>query len=118
MRHLPFSETFGGLWISASLLQIPSREALNTLTKLTRLLLPGGLLYLSLKEGFGESWQSDPYNWPRFFSLWQPAVLDRMLEDAGLHIVDSWIGIDSEEPWLIRFARKSVHHTHSFQLGQ
>lgn len=117
MRHLPFSETFGGLWISASLLHIPRDETPNTLMELTRLLLPGGLLYLSLKEGFGESWKTNPYNKPRFFCLWQPAALDGMLEQVGLQIVASWNGIGREDTWLIRFARKAIHQTHPIQLG-
>lgn len=108
MRHLPVAPCIGGLWVSASMLHLDRGDALITVQRFARALLPGGLIYLSLKLGTGEGWSQDLYDKPRYFSYWQPAQVDGLLETAGFSIVDGWQGEGVVDQWLIRFARKSA----------
>ena len=109
MMKLPLSESAGGLWCCASLLHLKRDEMPFALKELSRVLVRNGLLYLSVKEGDGHRWSNAPYggNARRFFTLWKPSDLDRLIQDAGFRILDStmesWTG---ESPWLARFAAR------------
>jgi len=110
MRSLPLAPKIGGLWVSASLLHIPRAEVPAILSAFANILVPGGLLYLSLKAGQGSEWTTDSHGQPlpRYFVYWQPAELDSALQQAGFHVVDGWTSPASESmSWLIRFARKA-----------
>ena len=107
MRYLPVAPCIGGLWVSASLLHLDRQDLPATLERFADALVPGGLLYLSLKIGEGDGWNYKLYNRPRHFTYWQPEKLDPLLDDVGLQIVDGWEGDGEIEHWLIRFARKS-----------
>ena len=106
MRHLPLPSKIGGLWVSASMLHLNRQDVPTTLEKFAGALLPGGLLYLSLKNGRGEGWNNNLYDRPRYFTYWQPEELDQLLKAVGLHIVDGWDGDGKMDRWLFRFARK------------
>jgi len=106
MRYLPVAARIGGLWVSASMLHLEKADTTSTVRRFGQALVPGGLLYLSLKLGTGDGWSQDLYDKPRFFSYWQPAEVDSLLEAAGFSIVDGWQGNGVEDQWLIRFARK------------
>lgn len=108
MRCLPVTARIGGLWVSASLLHLDRGDSSLALQRFAHFLLPGGLLYLSLKLGSGDGWSQDLYGKPRYFSYWQPAEIDSLLKTAGFRIVDGWQGDGVEDQWLIRFARKST----------
>lgn len=55
MRDLAFApESFDGIWACASFLHVPRRQALGTMWGIARRLKPGGILYLSVKEGTEE----------------------------------------------------------------
>ncbi|KAA3664304.1 MAG: class I SAM-dependent methyltransferase [Chloroflexi bacterium] len=108
MRHLPLRTCADGLWVSASLLHIPHNEVPATLREFHRVLRPDGILYLAVKLGEGELWteKSHGHDLPRYFSLWQPEELDRMLETAVFTIIDGWLNEQTRSPWIIRFAQK------------
>ncbi len=62
MRRLDFpTGHFQGAWCMASLLHLPKHEALGVLGEIRRVLVPGGVLHLSLQEGDGEGWETAPY---------------------------------------------------------
>jgi len=110
MRALPIAASMGGLWVSASLLHMPRFEVPGILTGFAEALVPGGLLYLSLKAGQGSEWTSNAHGQSllRYFVYWQPSELDIALEQAGFQVVDGWSSPVSESTtWLIRFARKN-----------
>ncbi len=52
--EMEFSEAFDGVWACASLLHVPKRQLSNVMRRCVRALRPGGVFYLSLKEGEGE----------------------------------------------------------------
>jgi SAM-dependent methyltransferase len=125
MRHLPLASGVGGLWAGASLLHLPRQEVPAILRHFAGFLVPGGLLYLSLKAGQGAEWtaQSHGVPLPRYFVYWQPEALDQALRDAGFQIVDGWLSPADQaaggQPtgWLIRFARKA-RPGNSFAVSQ
>jgi ubiquinone/menaquinone biosynthesis C-methylase UbiE len=109
MMKLPFGESAGGLWCCASLLHLQRDEMPLALEEFARVLVQNGLLYLSVKEGDGHRWSNASYggNARRFFTLWKPSDLDRLIQDAGFRILystmESWTG---ESVWITRFAAK------------
>ena len=50
---------YDGIWACASLLHLPLSEILGALNRLWKALKPGGVLYLSFKEGEGEREKDD-----------------------------------------------------------
>ena len=54
MRNLPLSATAVGIWACASLLHLPQTAVPATLREFARVLQPGGILYLSVKQGEGD----------------------------------------------------------------
>ena len=108
MSQLPFTQLFGGLWISASLLHLPRNEVPLVLAGFTRVLNTGGIMYLSLKRGQGQGWEYGDYDRSRFFTYWQASAIDACITSAGFQIVDGWQGPGVRDEWLIRFARKNA----------
>ncbi|UCG22696.1 MAG: methyltransferase domain-containing protein [Chloroflexota bacterium] len=109
MRHLPLAGRIGGLWVSASFLHVTRNQAPAVLQGFADALVPGGILYLSLKFGQGAEWTSESHGTPlpRYFVYWRPAEVDGLLRKAGFRTVDGWLSPANEETrWLIRFARK------------
>jgi SAM-dependent methyltransferase len=108
MRRLPVRDcAFDGLWVCASFLHIPKRDALLVAREFRRALRPGGVLYLAVKGGDGERWVDHPSGLPRFFAFYQEDELDRLLAAAGFDVRERWIGADSlgrPEPWISRLA--------------
>jgi hypothetical protein len=89
---------------------MPRVEVPGILAGFAKALVPGGLLYLSLKAGQGSEWTTSAHGQtlPRYFVYWQPSELDAVLRQAGFQVVDGWASPVSESTtWLIRFARKS-----------
>ena len=84
MRSLGFAaEAFDGLWACASFLHVPREDALGTLKEFHRVLRPEGICFLSVKRGDGEM-HSDAYEGDRRrFTLYQPAELRELAENAG-----------------------------------
>ena len=108
MRQLPVGECVDGLWVNASLLHIPRNEVLATMQEFYRVLHSDGILLLAVKHGEGELWTEKSYghDLPRFFTLWQPEKLDKVIESAKFTIVDGWLDTNAPTPWIIRFAKK------------
>lgn len=86
IRHLNFStESFRGVWCRAVLLHLNDADILKALREYYRVLEPGGVLALSMKEGEGseervEAFSSDA---ARFFNYKTLATIRPMLEEAG-----------------------------------
>jgi ubiquinone/menaquinone biosynthesis C-methylase UbiE len=107
MRRLPVSSAaLDGLWVCASFLHIPRRDAPDVLGEMRRALRPGGLLYLGVKQGRGERWvEQDAQR--RYFSFYTEAELDTLLEASGFATVEGWTDPDSRgrpEAWIGRLA--------------
>jgi 2-polyprenyl-3-methyl-5-hydroxy-6-metoxy-1,4-benzoquinol methylase len=65
-QDLAFRDEYDGIWACASLLHVPKRDVPDVLNRFTQALKPGGVLYISLKEGQGERTEEDG----RFFNYY------------------------------------------------
>jgi len=101
VRALPFaSDTLGGIWACASLLHLPKRDLPAALTEMRRV-LGHGHVYLSLKEGEGESWRRDDRGQCRFFAYYGLPEVETALERAGFRVIDCRLEADSRRPDLV-----------------
>lgn len=88
MRALGFAaHSFDGLWACGSLIHVPKAEVLATLRGFRRILKPGGLLFLSVKEGKREVWAMSEGEHRFVVYYYQVGELRRLVEEAGFEIV-------------------------------
>lgn len=87
-------ETFDGVFAQASLLHIPKKEAGEVVKKMANRLVPGGFLYIAVKESREdkpdervEREDDYGYEYERFFSYFTMEELECYLTEAGLEIV-------------------------------
>ena len=72
-EELTFENAFDGIWACASLVHVPQRDVPDIVRRFMGALAPGGVLYLSLREGEGERIEPDG----RFYSYYTaPAFRD------------------------------------------
>jgi len=85
LRTPPFADaSFDGVWAMASLLHIETRELNTTLAGLLRILLPGGILFASVKRGHGMVRDDDG----RWFTLHDETSWSGYLGAAGFEILE------------------------------
>ncbi len=99
MTALPFSgSSFEAAWVNASLLHLQRSSAPGVLAGINALLKPGGVLYLSLKEGEGEIWEQREGQ--RFFTFYQIEETIQLLEQAGFSLLKTWTEPAKSFNWL------------------
>ena len=109
MRQLPVRDgACDGLWVCASFLHIPKRDALEVLRAFHQALRPDGMLYISVKKGDGERWVGKEPQVQRFFAFYQADELDDLLAAACFTVQEAWLNPDSlgRESWLNRLASR------------
>lgn len=108
MRRLPFARAAAGLWVNASLLHLPRMDVPAALRGFAAVLRVNGILFLTVKEGAGERFETRPYGdaYPRRFTFWHGDALDAALAGAGFRVVEASLD-HGGDAWLVRFARKS-----------
>ncbi|WP_425098096.1 class I SAM-dependent methyltransferase [Tropicibacter sp. S64] len=72
--------SFDGVWANFSLLHAPRKALPRHLREIARILRPGGLFHIAVKEGTGE--RRDRIG--RLYSYYTEGDLTRLLKDAGL----------------------------------
>lgn len=101
-QQMKYRQAFDGIWACASLLHVPHRQIPGVLKRFATALRPGGLLYVSLKEGHGEKTTPDG----RFFSYFQPDEFEDALVATGhFEMIDTWLTYAPDSsgkdwPWL------------------
>lgn len=113
MRCLEFPvASHAGAWVSASFLHIPKQENLQVLRELARVLTPGGMLTLLVKEADNQADERyDPHPKDgslRFFARYRGSELWSLLEQVGFRVLlmasrtsefgDSWLGVLAQKP--------------------
>lgn len=84
MRQLAFpDQTFHGVWACASLLHIPHGQGLSTMKELARVTLPGGLLYVSVKDGEGQGFDERGI----FYAYYHLEEMGRLAEVSGFEVL-------------------------------
>lgn len=113
VRALTFDDaSFDGIWAQAVLMHLKRDELPRVLATFHRLLKPGGMLHVRVKEGEGEQWVTDKLSpsYKRFFSFFQPSEIERMVKIANLAITRSETLPDPIRPdlsWVWVLAKKS-----------
>jgi ubiquinone/menaquinone biosynthesis C-methylase UbiE len=106
MRMLPVRDgILDGLWVCASFLHIPKRDAPSVLREFRRVLRSGGVMYIGVKQGAGERWVDHSEGLQRFFAFYDEDEIDGLLMAHGFSVLDGWIAADSlgrPEGWINR----------------
>ena len=86
LQDLDVRERYDGLWCCAAALHVPSAQLDGVLARLHTALRPGGVCYLSFKEGQGEREEG-----ARTFTDQTEAELrDRLARIGGIEVVRVW----------------------------
>ena len=107
MRRLGLpSGQFQGIWCCASLLHLPKDEAPQALTEMRRVLASGGVLFLSVQEGTGESNERCSYaDVERWFARYTPDEVAALLRRCGFVILEQSCNVSGHRHWLQYLAR-------------
>jgi diadenosine tetraphosphate (Ap4A) HIT family hydrolase/SAM-dependent methyltransferase len=98
VRCLPMSsESIGAVWCSAVLLHLGRDDVLRTLREFRRVLIPGGLAQVSVKEGSGHSSSAMPGSRVsrRHFFFYELDDLILLAKLAGLEVARTWMEDES-----------------------
>ncbi|GHO93494.1 methyltransferase [Reticulibacter mediterranei] len=104
MCHLTFPDaSFEGIWCSSSLLHVPHALAPVALGQMHRVLVPAGMLFLSLLEGENEMWESEISEFAhvqRLFVHYRQTVITTSLSHAGFVPVEQYRDTAGNHVWL------------------
>lgn len=101
VRQLDFeADSLAGIWCHATLLHLKDDDVATALKEFHRTLQPGGVLFVSFKEGEGdeefvEKFSSDA---ARYFNYQQDARVAEMLKQAGFKITELYT-INELQKW-------------------
>jgi SAM-dependent methyltransferase len=108
LEDVNFNSEFDAVWACASLLHLPKATVIPVLQQLRRPLVSGGVLFVSVQIGAGESVSPDG----RFFAYYDPNELVSLLEISGFTALEQWTSEDlllsrRSIRWLNVIARKA-----------
>lgn len=85
-ENMEFDEVFDGIWGCEALVHVPDTEMAEVMEKIIDALCPGGVLFLSFREGDFEGFQGGCY-----FSDYTQEQLERLIRKTGrLEIIKLW----------------------------
>lgn len=102
MRALPIRQgCLDAVWACASFLHVPKQDAAVTLERFRSTLKEGGVLFLAVKEGEGETFRTRD-GLQRFFAFYSPDELSSLMRAAGFMVAEMWSAKDGvhPDPWL------------------
>ena len=108
VRSLPLQDdSVGAVWCSAVLVHMESDDVLRSLREFERVLQPGGLALISVKEGTGHTSEPVPGDsgLRRHFFYYELADLDLLSSNAEFQVVDTWKqdevdGTGTQQRWI------------------
>lgn len=107
----PNPNSFDGFWASASLLHIPKENLPLVLEEIKRVVRPGGIGFISVKEGEGESMVRGGSGIEgeneRFFAFYEIREFAGVLESKGFEILKClrFTRIPDSAVWLVYFVK-------------
>jgi ubiquinone/menaquinone biosynthesis C-methylase UbiE len=112
MRQLDFLEnSFDGIWLDASFIHVPKKEARKTLVGFKKVLKPDGLMFISGKVGTGEKFvqKTDDCGRARFFVFYPETEFKDLIELSGFSLLKTTIDKDEDgnNVWINIFAIKN-----------
>lgn len=114
--HLP---EICGVWCAASLLHVPKEDLPGCLVKIRALLPEGGPLFITVRLGESQvwdSWDDESEDAKRFIQLYSEEFLDRAIADCSFRTVDKWIETSTwgrPHPWISSIAEKQIEESAS-----
>ncbi|MFJ3285484.1 class I SAM-dependent methyltransferase [Streptomyces sp. NPDC086669] len=107
LRKLPVQDaSFAGVWSCASLVHMPPSGSRKAVSEFGRVLMPGGVLFLTVRHGSGTEWRNDGAGGSRWFQLYGKDELESIVTGVGFSIQTSVV-----EPGLVRGSWISVFAT-------
>jgi SAM-dependent methyltransferase len=105
-----------GIWACATIIHIPKQDVPALLQSFSEVLRPGGVLYVSVKQGTGESFDADVRygGIKKFYAFYEDEELRNYIRSAGFEIVESGVEDHREKdsyathPFIHVFARKPL----------
>jgi predicted SAM-dependent methyltransferase len=105
-----------GIWACATIIHIPKQDVPALLQSFWEILRPGGVLYVSVKQGTGESFDADVRygGIKKFYAFYEAEELRNYIRSAGFEIVESGVEDHREKdsyathPFIHVFARKPL----------
>ncbi len=97
-RKLKFPRnSFDGIWANAVLLHIKKEDILKVLRGLHKILKPGGILHVSVKQGKGVKAVAEniSQNNERLFTFFRKKEMEKLLKKAGFKIIFSKVVSDT-----------------------
>jgi hypothetical protein len=79
------------------------------MSDIRNVLVSSGALFVSLKYGNGEGWETSRYgpDAPRWFTYWAEDDLDSALQSAGFDILEAATQAGLDHRWIARIARRN-----------
>jgi ubiquinone/menaquinone biosynthesis C-methylase UbiE len=108
LRLLPFRDRmFFGIWSCASLVHLPPDEAAVALREFSRVLLPGGSLFVAVRHGNESERRVDENGNARWFHLYSAPKMEALLLRSGFEGVSARVeGGVSGGVWVNAHARR------------
>lgn len=103
------SDSFDGVWASASLLHVPRKNLLPVLKNIHTILKEGGLFFSLFRLGEGEKFTVERRGGAdlrRFYAYYQPKELQALLGQAGFSNIQYEFDAINSGDWVGFFARK------------
>lgn len=109
VRRLPVPDgSIGGVWCSAVLLHLPLHQVRQALCEFSRVLQPGGPLFVSVQTAGRSGWRADAGG-ARWFEQYTPGQLRWLVDSAGFTIRELGVEDDETRPtvrWVTVHARR------------
>jgi SAM-dependent methyltransferase len=109
LRWLPFgNQSFRGVWSCASLVHLAHKDAERAIRGFGRVLIPGGTLFLSVRDGTGQEWRTDSKGRRRWFQLYEKNTLEEIVASNGFNIIECEVAAGAVGgQWVNLFARRA-----------
>jgi ubiquinone/menaquinone biosynthesis C-methylase UbiE len=101
MRELVFEDaSIAGIWCNATILHLNAEDMRRALSEFRRVLVAGGIVFVSFKEGEGEEEIVEKFSsdCARYYKYVTESDVRRLIEDAGLQI-EKLYRINERERW-------------------